>query len=67
MFGFRRGAKVIRSESLLAVDLPGGALHCRLRLSNRRRTLALRVSASGEVVVNAPQRLAIGEIEQFVH
>jgi len=66
MFGFRRGGKVVRSEALIALDLPGGALQCRLRLSNRRRTLALRVSAAGEVVVNAPQRLATGEIEQFL-
>ena len=66
MFRFRRGGKVVRSEALIALDLPGGALQCRLRLSNRRRTLALRVSAAGEVVVNAPQRLATGEIEQFL-
>lgn len=67
MFGFRRGGKVIRSEALLRIELPAGPLQCRLRLSNRRRTLALRVSAGGEVVVNAPQRLPLREIEQFLH
>lgn len=67
MFPFRQTRKIERSEALLAVDLPGGRLHCRLRLSNRRRTLALRVSAGGEVVVNAPLRLARGDIERFLH
>jgi predicted metal-dependent hydrolase len=38
-----------------------------LRRSPRRRTLALRVSEKGEVVVNAPQRLAMGEIHRFLH
>lgn len=66
MFGFRRGGKVIRSEALLAIELPTGHLQCRLRLSNRRRTLALRVSAEGDVVVNAPQRLPLSEIRQFL-
>jgi predicted metal-dependent hydrolase len=66
VFCFRRGGKVLRGEALIALDLPGGALQCRLRLSNRRRTLALRVSAAGEVVVNAPRRLATEEIERFL-
>lgn len=66
MFGFRRGGKVIRSEALLRIELPAGPLQCRLRLSNRRRTLALRISAGGEVVVNAPQRLPLREIELFL-
>ncbi len=67
MFGYRRSSKVQRSESLITLELPDGKLSCRLRLSNRRRTLALRVSAAGEVVVNAPLRLAKGEIELFLH
>ena len=77
MFGFRRSGKVERSESLIALDLanvPNATnatnaptlVQCRLRLSNRRRTLALRVNAQGEVVVNAPLRLAKSEIEQFL-
>jgi predicted metal-dependent hydrolase len=74
VFGFRRGGKVERSESLIALDLVNAPnapnfstpVQCRLRLSNRRRTLALRVSANGEVVVNAPLRLAKSEIEQFL-
>lgn len=67
MFGFRRGGKVVRSEALLDFELPTGKLQCRLRLSNRRRTLALRISADGELVVNAPQRVPLREIEQFLH
>ncbi len=71
MFGFRRGGKVERSESLISLDLVNAPnaptpVQCRLRLSNRRRTLALRVSATGEVVVNAPLRLPKSEIEQFL-
>jgi predicted metal-dependent hydrolase len=64
---FRRGVK--RGdlvESFLDFELAGGPLRCRLRLSSRRRTLALRVSVAGEVVVNAPKRLASAEIRQFV-
>jgi predicted metal-dependent hydrolase len=68
VFGFRRGGKVERSEAFISLDLGAASspVQCRLRLSNRRRTLALRVNAQGEVVVNAPLRLAKGEIEQFL-
>ena len=55
-----------RAECALALDLPSGPLLCRLRLSNRRRTLALRVSEAGEVVVNAPLRLPRDQIESFL-
>jgi len=43
------------------------ALQCRLRRSSRRRSLAVRVSDAGEVVVNAPQHLAQREIHGFLH
>ena len=47
---------------------PGGLAHppYLLRRSNRRRTLALRVSESGGIVVNAPLRLAQREIDHFL-
>lgn len=53
-------------ESCLELPLAGGVLACRLRRSARRRTLALRVSESGEVVVNAPLRATEGVIHSFV-
>jgi hypothetical protein len=62
-----RRRPAVRSETTLVLDLASGLQHCRLRLSNQRRTLALRVSAHGEVVVNAPMRLSKGDIELFLH
>ncbi|MEW5770117.1 MAG: SprT family zinc-dependent metalloprotease [Pseudomonadota bacterium] len=53
-------------ESCLEVRLAGEVLACRLRRSARRRSLALRVSESGEVVVNAPLRMPEGVIMGFV-
>ena len=38
-----------------------------LRRSSGRRSLALRVSAAGEIVVNAPLRLSQREIDWFLH
>ncbi len=38
-----------------------------LRRSSRRRSLALRVSEAGEIVVNAPLRLSQREIDGFLH
>ncbi len=66
MFSRRRVIRGALIESSLNLGLAAGPLSCRLRLSSRRRTLALRVSAAGEVVVNAPMRLPHAEIEQFV-
>lgn len=54
-------------ETLEGALLNGEGLTFLLRRSPRRRTLALRVSEAGEVVVNAPQRLAMGEIHRFLH
>lgn len=47
---------------------PGGHAHppYRLKRSSRRRSLALRVSAAGEIVVNAPWRMAQGRIDEFL-
>lgn len=54
-------------ETLERALLGGEDVPFRLRRSPRRRTLALRVGEAGEVVVNAPQRLAMGEIHRFLH
>ena len=54
-------------EEWLSLSLGGQALQCRLRRSPRRRSLAVRVSDAGEVVVNAPLRLAQREIHGFLH
>lgn len=54
------------SESSLTLSLAGEALACRLRRSSRRRTLALRVGETGEVVINAPTRAPESLIHQFV-
>ncbi len=66
MFSRRRVVRGALADAFLDLELAPGHLRCRLRLSSRRRTLALRVNAAGEVVVNAPMRLPPGEIEQFV-
>jgi len=54
-------------EEWLSLSLGAQALQCRLRRSPRRRSLAVRVSEAGEVVVNAPLRLAQREIHGFLH
>lgn len=64
MFAFRRAGA--RSEETR--PFPGGQAHppYLLRRSARRRTLALRVSEAGEIVVNAPLRLAQRDIDGFL-
>ncbi len=52
------------TRSLTADDVD--ALPYLLRRSSRRRSLALRVSESGGVVVNAPMRLAQRDIDAFL-
>lgn len=47
--------------------LSNGPLPYLLRRSARRHTLSMRVAASGGVVVNAPLRVAAGDIERFMH
>ena len=59
-------AKIVR-ESTLRLSLPEGEQEARLRLSNRRRTLEVRVSDAGEVNVNAPLRVTRSEIEGFLN
>jgi predicted metal-dependent hydrolase len=54
------------TEELLHFSLGERALQCRLRRSPRRRGLSVRVSDAGEVVVNAPLRLAQREIHGFL-
>lgn len=55
------------AEQRLSLDLEGGALELVLRRSHRRRSLSVRVSEAGEVVVNAPARLAARDIHAFLH
>lgn len=55
----------IREESAL-LELAGRRLVCRIRRSATRRSLALRVNAQGEVVVNAPDVLCRARIEAFI-
>lgn len=61
-----RASKRQIRESCLELSLAGEVLACRLRRSSARRTLALRVSETGEVVVNAPLHTAEGFIRGFV-
>ena len=68
MFSFSRkpsGPSPIREERFL-VSLGEQSLDCLLRRSPRRRSLAVRVSDAGEVVVNAPQRLGVVDIHGFL-
>lgn len=51
------------SEKLLTA--PGG-LHYRLRISRRRRTVGLKVTVTGELVVHAPQGLSRQAIHQVI-
>ena len=53
-------------DQLHTLTYAEGALTCRVRLSARRRTLALRVDARGELVVNAPMRVTQGAVHGFV-
>lgn len=54
-------------EERLDFSLGAQVLQCRLRRSPRRRGLALQVSEAGEVVINAPLRLAQRDIHGFLH
>lgn len=53
-----------RSEEIR--PFPGAHPPYTLRRSSRRRSLAVRVSEAGEIVVNAPLRLAQREIDGFL-
>ena len=68
MLGRRRiGAQRVQiQDSLETLVFQEETLSCLLRLSPRRRTLALRVSAGGQLVVNAPLRVSLGTVQGFV-
>lgn len=55
-----------RVQENASVELRGRRLDFLLKRSSARRTLALRVSERGEVVVNAPLRLPRAGIEAFL-
>ena len=59
------GPSPIREERF-RFSLDEQTLDCLLRRSPRRRSLAVRVSDAGEVVVNAPQRLGVVDIHGFL-
>jgi hypothetical protein len=56
-----------REQEQAHIELGGRPLAYLLKRSSARRTLALRVSEQGEVVVNAPWRLPVTHIEAFLH
>jgi len=61
-------ARVPRREQEEArIELGGRPLAYLLKRSSARRTIALRVSDQGQVVVNAPWRLPLSGIEAFLH
>lgn len=68
MFSFRRAPSSPSriQEEVLSFRLGEQALHCLLRRSPRRHSLAVRVSDAGEVVVNAPLRLGARDIHGFL-
>jgi predicted metal-dependent hydrolase len=55
-----------RHEESRILGAGGSSLAYQLRRSPRRRTLALRVNDAGDVLVNAPMRLALRDIEAFI-
>ncbi len=56
----------MRAEERRTLALPQCELNYHLKRSSARRTLALRVDGRGEVAVNAPLRLPLAHIEQFI-
>ena len=58
-------ARLRDSEESLALE--GEEMAFLLRRSRRRRTLSLRVSEAGQVVVNAPHYTALADIHRFLH
>lgn len=57
---------VRRSEAHRSLLTPDGDLAYQLKRSSVRRTLALQVREAGQVVVQAPQRVALAEVERFI-
>lgn len=70
---FRRRV-ITRSSETRSLPLPGKSeipdsesrFHYQLKRSSARRTLALRITAEGEITVNAPLRLSQAHIESFL-
>ena len=58
-------ARLLDSQECLPLD--GEEVAFLLRRSRRRRTLGLRVSDTGQVVVNAPHYVALADIHRFLH
>jgi len=56
----------LRSEEMRPFPGPHEYPAYCLRRSSRRRSLALRIDAAGEIVVNAPMRLAQRDIDSFL-
>lgn len=67
-FRVRRAPTRVEETLPLPFSLPsvGHDVFYILKRSSARRTLALRVSDQGEIAVNAPLRLAQGEVDRFL-
>lgn len=67
-FFSRRRAPTVRREENLGLErvLPGQGGVILVKRSSARRTLALRVSDAGQVIVNAPMALSGARIEAFL-
>jgi predicted metal-dependent hydrolase len=58
--------RIARNHEETSIELAGRHFSYTLKRSSARRTLALRVSESGGIVVNAPLRLPQGHVEAFI-
>jgi predicted metal-dependent hydrolase len=58
--------RIARQEEAARIDLAGVDVPYLLKRSSARRTLALRVQESGQLVVNAPLRLPQSHIDGFI-
>ncbi len=59
-------AAVRRSESIGSVNEAGLTFHYQLKRSSARRTLALQVRETADIVVQAPQQTPLSTVEGFV-
>jgi len=58
--------RIVRNQEETSIELGGRHFPYTLKRSAARRTLALRVSEAGAIVVNAPLRLPHGHVESFI-
>jgi predicted metal-dependent hydrolase len=58
--------RIARNQEETSIELAGQHFPYVLKRSSARRTLALRVSEAGGIVVNAPLRLPQGHVEAFI-